>query len=218
MFRTMHAPWYSAGLFLCLATVVGLLQFSSAAYSDNDVKDTKDLKSDRYELYPACMLLLRSQVNKEMHASLVYMNMAAHFDRNGIARKGFAKLFRENSKEEREHAQKLIDYLNLRGGKFTQFNVDMPEKTSWNNALEALTDAIILEKEVYNQLHHIHDVADTHCKDSHLMDFLEREYFTEQVESIDMFIRHSSRLSAMSDEGLAEYLYDLELQKELSKD
>lgn len=44
----------------------------------------------------------------------------------------------------------------------------MPEKTSWSNALEALNDAIVLEKEVYNQLHHIHDVADTHCKDSHV--------------------------------------------------
>lgn len=218
MIQTMHMVWYSAGFCLFLATIVGVLQFSSAAFNDNEVKDSKDAKADRYELYPACMLLLRSQVNKEMHASLVYMNMAAHFDRNGIARKGFAKLFRDNSLEEREHAQKFIDYLNLRGSKFGQFNLDMPEKTSWHNALEALTDAIILEKEVYNSLHHIHDVAENHCKDSHLMDFLEREYFVEQVESIDSFIRHSAILGTMADEGLAEYLYDLELQREQHKD
>lgn len=210
MSSTMHVVWYTAGFCLCLATVVGYLQFN-----DNEVKDSKDAKGDRYELYPACMTLLRSQVNLEMHASLVYMNMAAHFDQNGVARKGFAKLFRENSKEEREHAQKLIDFLNLRGSKFTQFNIDMPEKTAWNNALEALNDAIILEKDVYNQLNHIHGVADAHCKDSHLMDFLEREYFVEQVESIDSFIRHSSILGSMADDGLAEYLYDLQLQREL---
>jgi len=206
--------WFTAGLCLCLATVVGFLPLSWAEYN-NEVKDSKDAKADRYELYPACMTLLRSQVNREMHASLVYMNMAAHFGQNGIARKGFENLFRENSKEEREHAQKIIDYLNLRGSKFGEFNIEMPEKTSWNSALEALNDAIVLEKEVYNQLNHIHDVADTHCKDSHLMDFLEREYFTEQVESIDSFIRHSSVLGSMADEGLSEYLYDLQLQKEL---
>ncbi|XP_035208940.1 ferritin heavy chain A-like isoform X1 [Stegodyphus dumicola] len=200
--------WISAGLCLSLATVVGFLP----EFSDNEVKDAK---SDRYELYPACATLLRSQVNVEMHASLVYMNMAAHFDQNGIARKGFAKLFRKNSEEEREHAQKFIDYLNLRGSKFTQFNVDMPDKTSWINTLEALNEAIVLEKEVYNQLNHIHDIAEAHCKDSHLTDFLEREYFDEQIESIDQFIRHASVLGSMSEHALGEYLYDLQLQGEL---
>lgn len=213
--QMMHVVWYSAGFCLCLATVVGLLPFSSAEYNDNDVKN---VNGDRYGLYPACMTLLRSQVNMEMHASLVYMNMAAHFDQNSVARKGFAKLFKENSLEEREHAQKLIDYLNLRGSKLTQFNIDMPEKTHWGSALEALNDAITLEKEVYNSLHHIHDVADTHCKDSHLMDFLEREYFVEQVESIDSFIRHSSVLYKMAEDKLSEYLYDQQLQRELHKD
>ncbi|GFY74010.1 ferritin heavy chain, oocyte isoform [Trichonephila inaurata madagascariensis] len=193
---------------MILASVVGVSQFSK-----NDVKDAP---SDRYELYPACTTLLRSQVNVEMHASLVYMSMAAHFDQSGIARKGFSKLFRENSKSEREHAQMFIDYLNLRGSKFTDFNIDMPEKTSWNSAVEALNDAIVLEKEVYNHLHHIHDVADVHCKDSHLMDFLENEFFKEQVESIDSFIRHSSILGSMADDkGLAEYLYDKQLKEEL---
>lgn len=56
---------------------------------------------------------------------MTYILQAAHFDQNGIARKGFAKLFRENSKEEREHAQKLIDYLNVRGSKFGLFNIDV---------------------------------------------------------------------------------------------
>ncbi|GFU45316.1 ferritin heavy chain, oocyte isoform [Nephila pilipes] len=200
--------WVIGILCMILASVVSVSQFSK--------NDVKDVPSDRYELYPACTTLLRSQVNVEMHASLVYMSMAAHFDQNGIARKGFSKMFRENSKEEREHAQKFIDYLNLRGSKFTDFNIDMPEKTSWGSAVEALNDAIVLEKEVYNQLHHIHDIADIHCKDSHLMDFLENEFFKEQVESIDSFIRHSAIMAAMSnDNGLAEYLYDKQLKEEL---
>ena len=35
---------------------------------------------------------------------------AAYFDRDDVALKGFAKRFCENSDEEREHAQKLINY------------------------------------------------------------------------------------------------------------
>ncbi|XP_054712451.1 soma ferritin-like isoform X2 [Uloborus diversus] len=204
-----HMIWITAALCLCLATVVGFLQFS-----DNEVKESV---GDRYELHPACMTLIRSQINMEMQASLVYMNMAAHFDQNSVARKGFAKMFRENSKEEREHAQKLIDYLNLRGNKLAQFNIDMPDKTTWANALEALKEAIALEKDVYNQLNHIHDVADTHCKDSHLTDYLEREFLEEQVESIDSFIRHSSVLGAMSDSSLGEYLYDQQLLRDIKE-
>ena len=50
------------------------------------------------------------------------------------------------------------------------------------------------------------------------MDFLEREFFVEQVESIDGFIRHASILGNMHDDALAEYLYDLQLQRELSDD
>ena len=35
---------------------------------------------------------------------------AAYFDRDDVALQGFAKRFRDNSEEEREHAQKLINY------------------------------------------------------------------------------------------------------------
>ena len=41
---------------------------------------------------------------------LSYLMQAAYFDRDGVALQGFAKRFRENSDEEREHAQKFIDY------------------------------------------------------------------------------------------------------------
>lgn len=44
----------------------------------------------------------------------------------------------------------------------------MPEKTSWRNGIEAFSDAIRLEKEVYNQLNHIHNIADRHCEDAHV--------------------------------------------------
>lgn len=54
---------------------------------------------------------------------VAFVFQAAHFDHNSVARKGLAKFFAENSAEEREHAQKFIDYLNRRGARFSGFDV-----------------------------------------------------------------------------------------------
>ena len=43
--------------------------------------------------------------------------MSAYFDRDNVSLPGFAKYFRDQSLEERGHAQKLMDFLNTRGGR-----------------------------------------------------------------------------------------------------
>ena len=166
---------------------------------------------DKYVLHKNCEAQIHKQIDEEMHASLVYATMAAHFDHNSIARKGLAKFFAENSVEEREHAQKFIDYLNSRGARFSGFDVKMPTKASWGKALDALGDAVNLEKHVNNKLHHLHDVAALQCLDQHLMDFLEGEFFDEQVKSIDQLTRYISILNGM-DTPMGEFLFDQQLQ------
>lgn len=47
----------------------------------------------------------------------------AHFDNNKVARKGFAKFFGQQSREEKEHAHKLADYVNKRGGTVSTLDV-----------------------------------------------------------------------------------------------
>ena len=42
---------------------------------------------------------------------------AFYFDRDDVALKGFHKLFKDSSEEEREHAEKLMKYQNMRGGR-----------------------------------------------------------------------------------------------------
>lgn len=170
-------------------------------------------RKDKYVLQTQCEVLIQKQVNEEMHASLVYANMAAHFDHNSVGRKGFTKFFSENSVEEREHAHKFIDYLNRRGARFTTFDIKMPTKYMWNGALEAFRDALNLEKHVNNKLYHLHDVAASHCQDQHLMDFIEENYLDEQVESIDKLQRYISILSGM-DTPMGEYLLDRQFSGE----
>lgn len=47
---------------------------------------------------------------------LDFTSQASHFDRDDVALPGFKKYFKEASDEEREHADKLMKYQNLRGG------------------------------------------------------------------------------------------------------
>ena len=53
------------------------------------------------------------------------LEQAWYFDRDDVALKGFHKFFSEMSKEEREHAEKLLKYQNRRGGKIVLENVNV---------------------------------------------------------------------------------------------
>merc|ERR1712188_190183 len=109
----------------------------------------------------------------ELTASYVYMSMATFFARESVALPGLQEFFAKASTEEREHAQKLIDYITKRGGKVQFANIIAP-KTEWDSPLSALEEALALEKSVNQSLLDLHAVADEH-KDPHLCDYIEGE-------------------------------------------
>ena len=78
-----------------------------------------------------CEAMINKQINMELYASYVYLSMTAFFSRfktficyvlalnhldtlyhhrDDVALNGFVKRFKHASDEEREHAQKLINY------------------------------------------------------------------------------------------------------------
>ena len=63
-----------------------------------------------------CEALINKQINLELRANYVYLSMAYYFHRDDQALHGFAKFFKKSSDEEREHAEKLMEYQNMRGG------------------------------------------------------------------------------------------------------
>ncbi|KAG1461226.1 hypothetical protein G6F56_005777 [Rhizopus delemar] len=79
---------------------------------------------------------------------------------------GLEKYFRDSANEEREHAQKLIDYINTRGGRVILRALQAPE-TDWKSAKNAVESALQLEK-----------------GDPQMCDFIEATYLGEQVEAI----------------------------------
>ncbi|KAL0450977.1 UNVERIFIED_CONTAM: Ferritin-1, chloroplastic [Sesamum latifolium] len=57
-----------------------------------------------------CEAAINEQINVEYCVSYVYHALYAYFDRDNVALKGLAKFFKEGSQEEREHAEKLMEY------------------------------------------------------------------------------------------------------------
>jgi ferritin heavy chain len=153
---------------------------------------------------------INKQINMELYASYVYQSMAYYFDRDDVALKGFYKYFKENSEEEREHAEKLMQYQNKRGGRIVLQNVQKPDRDEWGCGLDAFKTALELEKAVNQSLLDLHALADKHG-DAQMMDFLEGEYLKEQVDAIKEISDHITNLKRVGP-GLGEWHYSQKLE------
>jgi hypothetical protein len=57
----------------------------------------------------------------------VYHSLYAYFDRDNVALPGMAAFFKAGSEEEREHAELLMEYQNVRGGRVRLASIIQPE-------------------------------------------------------------------------------------------
>ncbi|XP_041996768.1 ferritin-2, chloroplastic-like isoform X2 [Salvia splendens] len=107
------------------------------------------------------------------------------------------KFFKEASIEEREHAEKLMEYQNKRGGRVKLFSLQMPpaefDHVQKGDALHAMELALSLEKLTNEKLLKLHSVADAN-NDPQLADFVESEFLGEQVEAIKKISEYISQL------------------------
>ncbi|KAL5550751.1 hypothetical protein UlMin_000927 [Ulmus minor] len=144
-----------------------------------------------------CEAAINEQINVEYNVSYVYHALFAYFDRDNVALKGLAKFFKESSDEEREHAEKLIRYQNIRGGKVKLHSIILPisefDHEDKGDALYAMELALSLEKLTNEKLLGLHQVAEAK-NDPQLTDFIESEFLTEQVESIKKIAEYVAQL------------------------
>lgn len=153
---------------------------------------------------------INRQINMELYASYCYQSMAFYFDRDDVALPGFAKFFKESSKEEREHAEKLMEFQNKRGGRIVLQDIKKPDRDEWGTGLDAMQVTLGLEKSVNQSLLDLHKVADKHG-DAQMTDFIEGTYLQEQVEAIKQIGGYITNLKRVGS-GLGEYEFDKELQ------
>jgi len=153
---------------------------------------------------------INKQINMELYASYVYQSMAYYFQRDDVALYGFHKFFKESSDEERGHAEQLMEYQNMRGGRVVLQDIKKPEREEWGAGLDSMQTALALEKAVNQALLDLHKVADGH-NDPQAMDFIEGTYLNEQVDAIKKISDLCTRLRRAGP-GVGEHLLDRELK------
>ncbi|XP_043382153.1 ferritin heavy chain A isoform X1 [Chelonia mydas] len=183
----------------------------------------------RQNFHAECEAAVNRMVNMELYASYVYLSMSYYFDCDAVALRHMAEFLKEQSHEEREHAEKLLKYQNKRGGLIVLQDIKKPERDEWGNSLEALQCALQLEKTLNQALLDLHKLA-TEKNDPHvsvvvervkavttrsaalteLCDFLESDYLEEQVKAIKQLGDHLTNLKRLEvpQNGMGEYLFD----------
>uniref|UniRef100_A0A8B9L4N3 Ferritin n=1 Tax=Astyanax mexicanus TaxID=7994 RepID=A0A8B9L4N3_ASTMX len=163
----------------------------------------------RQNYHRDCEAAINRMVNMEFYASYTYTSMAYYFSRDDVALKGFAHFFKENSHEEREHAEKFLEFQNKRGGRVFLQDIKVQHIFRLGTGLEAMQCALQLEKKVNQALLDLHNIA-SERGDPHLCDFLESNYLNEQVEMIKKLGDHITNLTKMDagNNKMAEYLFD----------
>ena len=156
-----------------------------------------------------CEKDLNKQINLELLASHQYLFLSSYFNRDDIALKPLAEFYNKSSLEEREHAQKLIDYQNMRGGIVNLTGVAEPsiKLSTKNKVLESLNFVLVLEKTVNKSLLDLHKVADEN-DDPQFGDYLEGEFLNEQVDAISEISKYITQLEYIGDNkyGIWEFV------------
>jgi ferritin len=123
---------------------------------------------------------LNEQITNEMYAGQTYQAMACMFRKLGLNR--LPALFQKQVEEEREHAQKILDYIERVDGTVKLSGIPEP-KQDWPSVVAAIEGALEHEKKVTAQIHAMVEIADKD-KDYASRSFL-NWFVDEQVEEED---------------------------------
>lgn len=179
--------------------------------------EVPDLPKAWVDLKGDCLTAMRKQIQMEIDASYTYLAMGAYFSRDTINRPGFADLFFKSAKEEREHGQRLIEYLSMRG-QLTKditglITVPTVKQHEWVDGATALEDALRLETEVTKSIRSVIQTCDKKPNYYHLVDYLTGVFLEEQLHGQrELAGKLSTLKKMMTNHGaLGEFLFDKNL-------
>ena len=164
-----------------------------------------------------CEEFVNKQIALEYWASLQYHAISSYFSHHNVGLENIAKYFNKCSLEEREHADKLIEYQNKRGGRVVIGDVTNINNTFYNsniessNLLQAFELALEMEQKVYQSLLQLHGLGETH-NDAALTDFIEGEYLTEQIDGINELSNYVSQLRLIGNNGSGLWIFNNEFE------
>ena len=137
------------------------------------------------------------QIGHEFGASMQYVCIAAHFSQRHLTL--LAKLFMQQAEEERQHAQKFVQYLLDTKGGLNIPAIPAP-KAAFASAAEAVEAALNWEKEVTGQITALMDTA-VEQNDYLAQSFL-GWFIAEQLEEVVKMDRLLSVIKQSGDRNL----------------
>ena len=156
-----------------------------------------------------CEKELNLQINREYQASYIYHAISSYFGRENVGIDKLRDFFGKQALEEREHADKLMNYQNMRGGKvvFNPINsVSIDNDLNSNYVLDLFKMGLKLERDINQNLLNLHKTAETES-DPQFSDYLEGDFLKEQVESIYEFSKIISQLEKIGNENGSIWLF-----------
>lgn len=120
---------------------------------------------------------LNQQIKHEFFSSFLYLSIASYFE--NIPLEGVAKWFRNQAKEEHEHAMKIYDYILDRNLHVDLQAIEKP-MVHFSSIEQAFLLALEHERKVTKWIHNIYDLATQ--KQDHATAVFLHWFITEQVE------------------------------------
>ena len=120
---------------------------------------------------------INQQINAEIYSAYLYLSMAAHFESVNLS--GFAHWMKLQNDEETEHAMKLFDFVNDRGGRVTLKAIDAPP-VEFGSALEVMEQTLEHERKVTGMIDRLYEMAE--AEKDHAARIMLEWFIEEQIE------------------------------------
>ncbi|MFW5752458.1 MAG: ferritin [Planctomycetota bacterium] len=162
---------------------------------------------------PAINDAFNDQLNKEYYSSYLYLAMSAFLDRKGL--KGMAALMKRNADEEVFHAEKILGFIQARGGTVRLAAIDAPP-VDWDSVHAAADGALEHERKITAS---IDALVDTCRKESdHAGESFLQWFVNEQVEEEETAQELVDQVALTGESGPALFMLDRDLAASVPAD
>jgi ferritin len=157
-------------------------------------------------LNPTVQQALNDQVQKELHSAYIYLSMAAYFEAENLP--GAAHWMRSQAGEEQEHAMKIFDFIQDRGGRVTLQAIDAPPAT-FASPLAVFEAAFAHEQKVTKSIHDLYALAVQEA--DYPTQVMLQWFIDEQVEEEKNASAIMAQLRMVGDSPAALFMIDRQL-------
>lgn len=153
---------------------------------------------------------LNAQVNAEMFSANLYLSMSMYF--RDMELEGCANWMKVQYEEEMSHAHKLIDYIDMRGGRVIIGAIEAPDN-KWDSVQDIFQATYEHEQKVTALINDLVILANEE-KDAASSSFLQW-YVDEQVEEESNVKSILAKMKMVSDSPSGLFMVDQDLAKRI---